>query len=108
MNTMDASTKMALKPVRKKLMIDVTWLMYSYFNLNCSTGKCPPKTYIYLSSTRSWLPLYGFSFTFQFLFSANRNDYVKNGNLFAYEVKADKDMHDRDNFFNKIEDALDV
>ena len=25
-----------------------------------------------------------------------------------YEVKADKDMHDRDNFFNKIEDALDV
>ena len=49
-----------------------------------------------------------FSFTFQFLFSTNRNDYVKNGNLFAYEVKADKDMHDRDNFFNKIEDALDV
>ena len=104
MNTMDASTKMVQKPVRKRLMIDVTWLMYSYFNLNCSTGKCPPKTYM----TRPWLHLYGFSCTFQLLFSNNRSDYVKNGNLFAYEVKADKDMHDRDNFFNKIEDALDV
>ena len=104
MNTMDASTKMGQKPVRKKLMIDVTWLMYSYFNLNCSTGKCPPKTYIILIHINH-IP---FSCTSQLLFSANRNDYVKNGNLFAYEVKADKDMHDRDNFFNKIEDALDV
>ena len=104
MNTMDASTKMGQKHVRKKLMIDVTWRMYSYFNLNCSTGKCPLKTYIILIHI-SHMP---FSFTFELLFSANRNDYVKNGNLFAYEVKADKDMHDRDNFFNKIEDALDV
>jgi VanZ family protein len=108
MNTMDASTKMAQKPVRKKLMIDVTWLMYSYFNLNCSTGKSHPSStqdIYHLKHINNHLP---FSCTFQLLFSTNRNDYVKNGNLFAYEVKADKDMHDRDNFFNKIEDALDV
>ena len=104
MNTMDASTKMGQKPVKKKLMIDVIWLMYSYFNLNCSTGKCPPKTYTILIHINH-MP---FSCTFQLSFSTNRNDYVKNGNLFAYEVKADKDMHDRDNFFDKIEDALDV
>ena len=108
MNTTDASTKMGQKPARKKLMIDVTWLMYSYFNLNCSTGKCPPKTYIYLIIHTPLVAFVRILIYLSILFSATRNDYVKNGNLFAYEVKADKDMHDRDNFFNKIEDALDV
>ena len=41
-----------------------------------------------------------------YLFS--RDHYLKEGNLFAYDVKADKDMHDRDNFFDKISPALDV
>ncbi len=38
----------------------------------------------------------------------SRNHYLKEGNLFAYDVTADKDMHDRDNFFEKISPALDV
>lgn len=37
-----------------------------------------------------------------------RNHYVQEGNLFAYDVKADSDMHDRDDFFDRIAPALDV
>lgn len=37
-----------------------------------------------------------------------RNRYVKEGNLFAYDVKADADMHDRDEFFDKVAPGLDV
>lgn len=37
-----------------------------------------------------------------------RDHYVKEGNLFAHDVKADKDMHDRDNFINNISPAMDV
>ena len=42
------------------------------------------------------------------IYSLYRDHYLKEGNLFAYDVKADKDMHDRDNFFDKISPALDV
>ena len=37
-----------------------------------------------------------------------RNHYVQEGNLFAYDVKADSDMHDRDDFFDRIAPALDI
>ena len=37
-----------------------------------------------------------------------RNRYIKDGNLFAYDVKADKDMHERDEFFDRIAPALDL
>ncbi|KAL9184373.1 hypothetical protein ACHAXT_002459 [Thalassiosira profunda] len=37
-----------------------------------------------------------------------RNRYIKDGNLFAYDVKADKDMHERDEFFDRIAPALDM
>lgn len=37
-----------------------------------------------------------------------RDHYLKEGNLFAYDVKADKDMHDRDNFIDNISPALDI
>eukprot|EP00985_Skeletonema_marinoi_P011754 scaffold5581_cov156-Skeletonema_marinoi.AAC.23 len=37
-----------------------------------------------------------------------RDDYTKKANLFAHDVKADKDMHDRDNFIDNISPEMDV
>jgi hypothetical protein len=37
-----------------------------------------------------------------------RDRYIKEGNLFAYDVKADKDMHDREVFFDRISPSLDI
>jgi hypothetical protein len=37
-----------------------------------------------------------------------RDHYIKEGNLFAYDVKADKDMHDREVFFDRISPSLDI
>eukprot|EP00956_Cyclotella_meneghiniana_P026883 scaffold59206_cov67-Cyclotella_meneghiniana.AAC.1 len=37
-----------------------------------------------------------------------RMHYLEEGNLFAYDVQADRDMHDRDDFIDKIVPALDV
>ena len=37
-----------------------------------------------------------------------RNNYLKESNLFAYDVKADRDMHDRDNFIENIAPVLDI
>ena len=37
-----------------------------------------------------------------------RMRYFNEGNLFAYDIKADHDMHDRDEFIEKIVPALDV
>lgn len=37
-----------------------------------------------------------------------RNRYIKEGNLFAHDVRADKDMLDRDILFDKISVSLDI
>lgn len=37
-----------------------------------------------------------------------RMRYFKEGNLFAYDVQAYRDMHDRDEFIEKIAPDLDV
>jgi len=37
-----------------------------------------------------------------------RNRYIKEGNLFAFDVQADKDMHDRDMFIDRISATLDI
>jgi len=37
-----------------------------------------------------------------------RDYYTKKANLFVHDVKADNDMHDRDNFIDNISPALDV
>lgn len=34
--------------------------------------------------------------------------YLKEGNLFAFDVQADRDMHDRDAFIDKIAPGLDM
>lgn len=37
-----------------------------------------------------------------------RTRYLKEGNLFAYDVKADQDMHERDEFIEHVVPALDL
>ena len=37
-----------------------------------------------------------------------RSHYIQEGNIFAYDVKADHDMHERDDFFAQIAPALDM
>ena len=37
-----------------------------------------------------------------------RMHYFKEGNLFAFDVQADRDMHDRDHFIDKIAPGLDI
>ena len=37
-----------------------------------------------------------------------RSHYIQEGNIFAYDVKADHDMHERDDFFALIAPALDM
>eukprot|EP01083_Nonionella_stella_P029512 81220_1 len=37
-----------------------------------------------------------------------RTHYIKEGNLFAYDVKADGNMHDRDEFFEHVVPEMDM
>lgn len=37
-----------------------------------------------------------------------RMRYLKEGNLFAYDVQADRDMHERDEFIDRVSPGLDI
>ncbi len=76
------------------------------FKVKCSKGKClTSKLLFVMLSSCSFADFKCFTIP---TISFSRDHYVKEGNLFAYDVKADKDMHDRDNFIDKISPALDV
>lgn len=37
-----------------------------------------------------------------------RQRYLKEGNLFAYDIQEDKNMHDRDEFIENISSEMDI